>query len=241
MIQTKQLFGLPFVDATPSQWYTHIKTILHDRGKAFLVTANPELVLRALREPSYEAILRQATFITPDGIGVTAANKRMGAPLTATLPGIETARELLRTADALKKRVFLLGGRPEVMKSLIHQLSIRFPNIRFVGTFHGFGKTEEATRAIAEVQADLILVALGAPKQEEWIASVYDQVDHGIFIGVGGAFDVWSGHSKRAPKLFRRLKLEWLYRISTHPRGFEKLKDLLLFLTLVLRKKSTLS
>lgn len=240
MIQTIQLFGLPFVDATPSHWYTHIKTILHNNEKAFLVTANPELVLRSLRDPAYKHILQQATFITPDGIGVTAASKRMGKPLTATLPGIETARELLRTADALKKRVFLLGGRPEVMKSLIQQLSIRFPDIQFVGTFHGFGKEEEAAKAIRSAEADLILVALGAPKQEEWIASVYDQVDRGLFIGVGGAFDVWSGHSKRAPKLFRQLKLEWLYRISSHPRGLEKLKDLLLFASLVLRKKSSL-
>ena len=240
MIQTIQLFGLPFVNATPSTWYTHIKTILHNNEKAFLVTANPELVLRSLRDPAYNRILRQATFITPDGIGVTAASKRMGEPLTATLPGIETARELLRTADTLQKRVFLLGGRPEVMKSLIKQLSIRFPDIQFVGTFHGFGKEAEAAAALKSAQADLILVALGAPKQEQWIASVYDQVDHGLFIGVGGAFDVWSGHSKRAPKLFRKLKLEWLYRISSHPRGFEKLKDLFLFVLLVLRKKSHL-
>ncbi|AFS71786.1 MULTISPECIES: WecB/TagA/CpsF family glycosyltransferase [Exiguobacterium] len=240
MIQTIQLFGLPFVNATPSTWYTHIKTLLHNNEKAFLVTANPELVLRSLRDPAYNRILRQATFITPDGIGVTAASKRMGEPLTATLPGIETARELLRTADTLQKRVFLLGGRPEVMKSLIKQLAIRFPDIQFVGTFHGFGKEAEAATALKAAQADLILVALGAPKQEQWIASVYDQVDHGLFIGVGGAFDVWSGHSKRAPKLFRTLKLEWLYRISSHPRGFEKLKDLLLFVLLVFRKKSHL-
>ncbi|ASI36671.1 MULTISPECIES: WecB/TagA/CpsF family glycosyltransferase [unclassified Exiguobacterium] len=238
MIQTTELFGLPFVNATPSTWYTHIKTVLHDNEKAFLVTANPELVLRSLRDPEYNVILKKATFITPDGIGVTAASKRLGNPLQATLPGIETARELLRTADNLHKRVFLLGGRPEVMKSLIKQLSIRFPNIQFVGTFHGFGKDQEAADAIRSAQADLILVALGAPKQEQWIASVYDLVDRGIFIGVGGAFDVWSGHSKRAPKVFRKLKLEWLYRISTHPRGFEKLKDLVLFALLVLRKKS---
>jgi len=237
MVNKTDLFGLSFVNATPTEWYTHIKTILRENGKAFLVTANPELVLRSLRDPGYKKLLTDATYITPDGIGITLASGRLGRPLQATLPGIETSRELLRAANKAGKRVFLYGGRPEVMKALVNELTIRFPRLQIVGAYHGYGQEEEATRALASSGADLVLVALGAPKQEEWIARVYGLVSHGIFIGVGGSFDVWSGHSKRAPRLFRKLRLEWLYRISTHPRGFEKALDLAAFALMVVRRR----
>lgn len=231
-LNTKTVMGYSFVDAPRLLWTTHIQEAMNEGRKTFIVTANPELVLLGKENASYDRCLREATYIAPDGVGVLWAAKRYGTPLTEVLPGIALVEELLAEADRKRSRVFFYGAKPEVQAALQREIASLYPGIDVVGSYHGYAQGEEVealTEACVALNPDLVLVGLGAPRQEEWIASVFPRVTRGVFIGVGGSFDVLSNTVERAPRLFLALKMEWVYRVFTHPRGRKKLWDIVRF------------
>lgn len=186
--------------------------------RLFVVTANPEIIMHAEKEPPIrELLLSEEAEIVPDGISVVKAMRILGLPARERITGVDLAEKLLHQAGRAGKTVFLLGAKEEVVSALAEKLREEHPKIR-VHYRNGYGKDKDADfREIAATAPDLVLVALGAPAQELLIFRHLKKFSKGVFVGVGGSFDVLSGSKRRAPAFFVKTNTEWLYRIVREP------------------------
>ena len=204
-----------------------VKKNLKDEKKQFIVTANPETFMKAEQDEIMNEMLLDAnTTIVPDGIGIVKAAKMIDFDVKERIPGIDIATKLLEYGNELKKSIYLFGAKEEVIISLKGVLANNYPNLEIVGAKNGYEKDRDKVfKAIIEKEPDIVLVALGIPEQEKLIYKYLDKFKKGIFVGVGGSFDVISGHKKRAPKIFQKLNLEWLYRILKEPKRIKRFYD----------------
>ncbi|MEE1086100.1 MAG: WecB/TagA/CpsF family glycosyltransferase [Schaedlerella sp.] len=192
--------------------------------KSFIITANPETLMIGKEKPVFDEILKsEKTLIVPDGIGVVKAANILGYPLKERITGVEIVEELLKIIDEKKKTIYLFGAKQEVMERFVEKIEQNYQNAKVVGYQNGYVKDKDAVfKEMIALKPDVVLVALGIPMQETLIYKYYDQFSKGIFIGVGGSFDVLSGTKKRAPKIFIKLNLEWLYRIAKEPKRIKR-------------------
>lgn len=204
-----------------------LETNVKEEKKTFVITANPETLMVGTENPLFDAILKsEHSIIVPDGIGVVKAAEMLHLPVKGRIPGVEIVQELLRILNETNRSIYLLGAKREVIEKLVEKLETDFPNLRILGYEDGYVKDKDAVfEKVAQLKPDAVLVALGIPAQEILIHKHYDKFEKGIFIGVGGSFDVLSGTKKRAPELFIKLNLEWLYRIAKEPKRFKRFYD----------------
>ncbi len=197
---------------------------LEDGTRAFIVTANPETMMTGESDPAMDRTLMSPDcIIVPDGIGVVKAAGRLGLEMHGRVTGVELAEHLIAKAGETGRSVYLFGASREVLDALVTRVRSEYPDIVIAGCRNGYGGAENDDGVFAEIQAlepDLVLVALGIPRQEILIGRWIKTFSKGIFVGVGGAFDVLSGTKKRAPAFFVKCNLEWLYRILREPRRF---------------------
>jgi len=200
------------------------KSLWAQGEKNFIVTANPEIFSLALIEAPYGEILtHEQTTIVADGIGVVKGAGYLGYEVAERLPGVELTVALLTALNEKKGSLAMVGAREEVLKDLIQSMEKTYPQVQVVYADNGYDfQPSLFLEAVKEKAPDLILAALGAPKQEQILWEAYQVAKQGIFMGVGGSFDVLSGHKKRAPKVFIQLKLEWAYRILKEPKRFSR-------------------
>ncbi|MEK9631142.1 MAG: WecB/TagA/CpsF family glycosyltransferase, partial [Synechococcus sp.] len=140
-------------------------------------------------------------------------------------PGIELAHDLLAHAAQHHWRVALVGASPAVMEQLTQQLPQQHPGLQLVMAVHGFQAPEAwpgLEQQLLSLKPDLVLAALGVPRQETWIQRLH-QHQAGLWMGVGGSFDVWSGQKKRAPQWMGALQIEWLYRLLQEPSRWRRM------------------
>ena len=194
-----------------------------DRGeRLFVITANPEVMMIAQSDAEMDAVLcRESAVIVPDGIGVVKAARSLGLEVSGRVPGVELAWDLLRHAGETGKSVYLYGAKEEVLQALLERIRRELPGAVIAGAHNGYGGDDDGVFAdILDKRPDLVLVALGVPRQEKLIGRWLDRFDKGVFIGVGGSFDVLSGTKRRAPDIFLKTNTEWLYRIAREPKRF---------------------
>lgn len=205
-------------------YYIKLSKYLDNYEKKFIVTANPETFKLASSDEEVEKILLdEGNDILPDGIAVVKAAKRFGIKVTERITGIDTALKLLELMNNKKKTLYLFGAKKEVLESLVEVIKRDYPCIKVLGFKDGYVENkDEVFEEIIEKSPDVCLVAMGIPAQEKLIARHIGKVKKGIYMGVGGTFDVLSGTKKRAPKLFIKLNLEWLYRIVTEPSRLKR-------------------
>lgn len=205
---------------TNSEFYAAADNALDKGAKMFIVTANPEIFMTGENDADFDKILmRDDVVIVPDGIGVVKAMEMAKVPVKERIPGVELAAHLIKTAGEKKKSVFFLGAKQFVIDALTEKVKKENPGITIAGAVNGYDRNkDEVFEEIIEKKPDLVFVALGVPAQEKLIAKYYDRFGKGIFIGVGGSFDVLSGTKARAPKFFIKMNLEWLYRIMKEPK-----------------------
>lgn len=197
---------------------------LRNEEKTFVVTANPETLMIGQGNADYDRILRSAaTTIVPDGIGVVKAANLLGIPLQERVTGVELVQSLFQMLNDQQRSLFLFGAKKEVLDKLVERIHTEYPGIRLAGSCDGYVQDKDSVfEQIVSLQPDATLVALGIPQQEILISKYYDRFHKGIFIGVGGSFDVLSGTKKRAPAIFIKLNLEWLYRIASEPKRIKR-------------------
>lgn len=195
--------------------------------KCFVVTANPEIFMLGRREKKVdELLLDKDTVIVPDGIGLIVIGRKLGYELKERIPGVELCEELLQYASDKKKKVYLFGGKPEVSRQMEKVIAEKYSGIELCGCTDGYvSNKDEVFQRIKVQEPDIIFVALGMPQQELLIYKHIKDFSKGIFIGVGGSFDVISGMKKRAPEFFVKLNLEWLYRIMSEPKRLKRFWD----------------
>lgn len=203
------------------------KTFFDTNSAHAVYTPNPEIIMHAYRSEEYKDVLNRADMVVPDGIGVVYASKIVGKPVKGRVAGFELSSALLKWCGEQNKKVYLFGGKPGVADEAANKISENNPGIIIAGTNHGYHKSyEHIADEIAKTGADLVLVCLGAPKQEKWIDENKDKTGAKILIGAGGSLDVFAGNVKRAPLFFRKLNLEWFYRLITQPSRFVRMLDL---------------
>ena len=196
---------------------------LKNNKKMFIVTANPESFMLAKDNKHMNSILKNKEYtIVPDGIGVIKALKHYKIK-TNKIPGVEIAEKLFEYGNKYKKSIYLFGAKEEVINKLIELINKKYHDLKIVGYSNGYVEDKDKVfEDIIDKNPDIIMTALGIPNQEIIIDKYYKKFKKGIFIGVGGSFDVLSGSKKRAPKIFQKLNLEWLYRIVKEPKRIKR-------------------
>ena len=186
--------------------------------------ANPACINIAARRADYRRVLARSDLVLPDGIGMKIASNWLGTPIRQNVNGTDFVPRLLRQLSASnhlrETRVFLLGARPEVVAEVVRVIATRWPSLQVVGSRHGyFDARDEAgiARTVRDSGAQLLLVALGAPLQEAFIARNLSRLGPCVAIGVGGLFDFMSGRVSRAPRWMRDAGLEWVWRLLQEP------------------------
>ncbi|MBQ3075343.1 MAG: WecB/TagA/CpsF family glycosyltransferase [Clostridia bacterium] len=200
---------------------------LAEEKRMFVVTANPEAFMFGEKSEEMKALLLdEATTVVADGIGIVKGGKKIGIQIAERIPGVDIAEKLLEYGIELKKTAFFLGAKQEVMDALLQVVREKYPNLEVVGAVNGYVPDKDAVfEEIKALQPDIVLVALGIPAQERLIYKHLSAFSKGIFVGVGGSFDVLSGTKNRAPKFFIDHNLEWLYRIVKEPARIKRFYD----------------
>lgn len=204
--------------------------------KGQVVTINPEMILSAKSKPDFAEIINSAELVIPDGIGVQLGLKILGHNVRR-IAGIEFGRKLI-DKFASQPTAFV-GAKPEIIQKAVENLKKEVPNLDAVYVQDGYFKDDD--RVLDELTAanpKLVLVALGSPKQEIFISKAKNLLPNALFIGLGGSFDVWSGVVERAPEIWQKLGLEWLYRTVKEPKRFKRIFPTLpLFVLKVFKEK----
>ncbi|MBS4204760.1 WecB/TagA/CpsF family glycosyltransferase [Lederbergia citrea] len=233
------ILGVEFDHTTKQEMVNQLHDNIKMNKKTFVVTANPEIVMEATMNTTFKDTLRDADHIIADGIGVILGAKILKKPLPERIPGIELMEELLHIANQESLNVFFLGSREDVIKQTVQNVKKDYPNLIIGGYHHGFFKEndQQILNMVKNANSDLIFVALGFPKQEYWIQNHIDSFHKGIFMGVGGSFDVLAGTVKRAPAIWRKLNLEWLHRLLQQPSRWKRMIVLPIFVKKVWQSK----
>ncbi|MED4889254.1 WecB/TagA/CpsF family glycosyltransferase [Lysinibacillus sp. FSL R7-0073] len=216
------IMGVPFLHISQQGFVDLLVNRIEQQEKTFVVTANPEVVMQANENPTVKGYLNQATYICADGIGVVKAAQILGDSLPERVTGYDTMVKLLEVGQQKRFKVYLLGAQKETIEKTIANIHKNYPHVEVVGYHDGFfdWNNNHIADDIAALQPDLVFVALGVPRQEKWITENLDKFSKGVFIGVGGSFDVIAGTVKRAPVIWQKLNLEWLYRLLRQPSRF---------------------
>ena len=203
-----------------------------------IVTADASLVVTAAEDPEFAAIVDRADLVTPDGAGILWATKRLGAPVRAKVSGVDLAARCCALSREKGWRIFFFGAAPGVAEESAARMQARHPGAQIVGFRDGFFQPEDEPQIVAQIQAarpDILLVALGIPKQEKFIRRHKEALGVPVCIGVGGTLDVFSGTARRAPKWMQNVGLEWAYRVASNPKKISKVALLPRFVLMTLR------
>ena len=188
-----------------------------------VVTINPEMYAQAEEDKEFKNILNEAEMVVPDGVGIKIALKLKGHNVER-IPGIDFARRLLDWCAKNSKPVAIVGSKEEVIIKAVENLKKEIENLDIVYYHNGyFDNNEEIYEKLKQANPRLILVALGSPKQEYFIFGAKNMLPPCLMVGVGGSLDVWSGEVKRAPKIYQKFGLEWLYRTISQPERFKRI------------------
>ena len=204
----------------------------------FIVNINPEIVVKNLNNEVLKKQFNKQKYQIPDGFGIVLASKIMKGNIRNRITGIDLMEAVCKESIRNNGKIFLYGAKPEVVEKAKINLEGKFENINIVGFYDGYGSEEIAVQKIKASGADIVFVALGSPKQENFILKNKDILTQvKIFLPVGGSFDVFSDTIKRAPKWIRRMNLEWLYRLLRQPSRLFRQMKLVSFVMLVLKEK----
>jgi N-acetylglucosaminyldiphosphoundecaprenol N-acetyl-beta-D-mannosaminyltransferase len=240
MRNTVNILGVNVDKVTFDEALTRAETLVNSEGVSAIFTPNPEIIMCARDDEEMREILNSADLCTADGIGVVYGSKILGDPVPGRVAGFDLTCALLEKLAKTGDGVFLFGAKPGVAETAKKNLEEKYPGIVISGTRNGYFKQEDETEIVDEINksgARLLLVCLGAPKQEKWIASHKDELKVNLCMGVGGTLDVLAGTAKRAPEIFIKLNLEWAYRILKNPSRIGRFAALPKFVIEVLKAK----
>jgi len=237
-LRSEKFLGLEAAVTSMSQIVSLVEDKLESGTKAFTIASvNPEICVAARKNEDLKKALSGFSIGIPDGIGIVIASRLKGGKIRERVTGIDLMLKLCAMAANAGFSVFLLGASPGVAEDAGAKLAEKFPGIVIAGTRHGYFKEHEEgfiAEIIKKSKADIVFVGLGSPRQELFIYRNKDLTGACVLMAVGGSFDVISGNLKRAPDIYMRLGIEWLYRTLKQPERAFRLLKLPQFLGLVL-------
>ncbi|MDD3284558.1 MAG: WecB/TagA/CpsF family glycosyltransferase [Patescibacteria group bacterium] len=211
-----------------------IENFVDDDKQHYIVTPNPEIVLKAQKDSYYRAVLNNADISVPDGTGIILASWVIGNPIYKKITGIDLCWEICKLSSQKEYKIFLLGGKDNSSKIAKTKLELKYKNIKIVGAEDGFENiknisNEENKNIIDKINescAQILFVAYGAPFQEKWIYENLGKISKvKVAMGVGGSIDFISGKAIRAPRLLRAIGLEWVWRLIIEPNRIQRILD----------------
>lgn len=195
--------------------------------KRYIVTPNPEIVLKTLKDEKYRKIINKAALSVPDGTGILWASRFKKTPLPERITGVDLMKEICKIAAKNGNKVFLLGAEEGVAIAAANKLKKLYPKLKISGTYSGSPNENDEYVILDKIEkpgTEILFVAFGAPAQELWIERNYKRISTlKLAIGVGGAFDFISGKTQRAPKFMREHGLEWAYRLYKQPSRVKRI------------------
>lgn len=226
-----EILGVRFDNLSMEEMVHTAASLIEAGGFHYAVTPNPEFLLSAKKNDAFRDALNQADLSMPDGIGVVYASRILGRPLKGRVPGIDFASHLIAWMAQNNKRLFLLGSKPGIANMAACNLRERYPGLNICGTHDGyFQEDAPVISLIRESAADVVVVGLGAPKQELWMAKNGPATGAKLMMGLGGALDVFAGVTERAPERWQKAGLEWLFRLIKDPKRIGRMAKLPLVL-----------
>ena len=227
MADVVDILGFPFAKLTLDEAVRLMGEVVgRERSVPFhVITANPEIVMAALRDESLGRIITEADLVTADGIGIVFASRWIGDPVPERVTGYDILMRLLADGDRNGWSFYFLGCDEDTSRKAADVIAARFPGLRVAGRHHGYFGPEEEAEIVADIRAarpDVLVVAMGAPLAERWIYRHKTELPVKLAIGVGGSLDVIAGKVKRAPRFWQSLNLEWLYRLLKQPSRWRR-------------------
>lgn len=196
-----------------------IEKIVNERVPRIMTVVNASKIALAQEDQALKKILQQADIVTADGMSVVWASQFLGQPLKERVTGIDIFEKLVALSARKNFSVYFLGAKPEVVEALAVHFRKKYPSLKIAGYHNGyFGRNEDAVERIQQAAPDILFVAMGSPRQEQWQTTYLNTLNVPFTIGVGGSFDHVAGFSRRAPKWMQNMGLEWLYRLLSEPQ-----------------------
>ena len=244
MTERVEILGVNVDAVTMAQAVERVINLIGEKNPAIVATANAEMLLRATHDDELKNILNAASLVVPDGAGTVWAARHLGKTMPERVAGFDLVQELMKIAPARDIKFFLFGSAPGIADKAKLKAETLYPGIKIVGTRNGYFKSDDEPEIISQIKssgADILLAALGVPKQEKWLAKYKDELKIPVSIGVGGTFDVMAGVVKRAPLWMQKARLEWLFRAMLQPSRAGRLVALPKFVLKVHKQKTTKS
>ncbi len=241
MRNTVEILGVKIDKVTEEEALSKAIGFLKSDGVSKIFTPNPEIIMQAQEDEAFKENLNTADLCTADGIGVVYAAKVLKDPVPGRVAGFDLTCNILNYIKDTDMSVFLLGAKPGVAEIAKEKLEEKYSGIKVSGTNDGYFTEKDIPVIVDKINksgAALLLVCLGAGKQEKWICdNAKDLTSVRLCMGVGGTLDVLAGNVKRAPKFFIKLNLEWLYRFLKQPSRIGRFAALPKFVLKVRKSK----
>lgn len=237
-----RILGVPVDNVTLEGAYKVFLDFINNDRTYTIYTPNPEIIIKATEDVEFKDVLASGDLIVPDGMGLIYASKFLNLGLQSRVAGIDLMAKMLNYLASTKGSAYLFGAKNNIIEAASQNIESKYPNIKILGCSSGYFDDDEEQKIIADInekKPDVLFVGLGAPKQEKWIHKNKKILNAKVIIGVGGSFDVYSGHIKRAPKIVQKSGFEWLYRVILDPKRFKRLIFLPKFIVKVLKEKSS--
>ena len=234
----EKILGFKVCSTTYEEITKNIFKDFEDKKQLFIVNINPEIAMENYKNMAMKQIFNQQKYQIPDGIGILLAAKLKGKEIKERITGIDLMNYICEKSVEYNAKIFIYGAKPGVAEKAKKELENTYPKIQIAGTCHGYEEEEKAYEEIKKSKADIVFVATGSPKQENFIIKNKERLpETKMFMGVGGSLDVISKNIKRAPNWIIQLNLEWLYRLLQEPKRFFRQLKLIKFLWIVLWSK----
>ncbi len=243
MLSEIKILGVKVNNISLEETYLRTKELIETSNKScqMIFAPNTEFIMCAQKDKEFFEILNMSKLSTPDSIGIEMAAKRLGKPLKERIQGQKYFRKIVEEGEKLGWSFYILGGKDDTPNKAVENLKKIYPKLNVVGLHEGYFENEEDENKVIEeinsLQPNILIVAMGAPKQEKWIYANKDRLKVDVACGQGGTLDYEAGNVKRAPEFFQKIGLEWLWRLIKQPSRIVRMLVLPVFLFKVLFTK----
>jgi N-acetylglucosaminyldiphosphoundecaprenol N-acetyl-beta-D-mannosaminyltransferase len=217
----RQILGVPVHPLRMTDMLELVDAAIAARTRLHIGVVNAAKIVNMRRDALLRDAVLTSDVIVADGVSVVWAGRVLGQPLPERVAGIDLMTRILERAGSCGYRIYCLGATEAVLGATVTRIERDYPGAKVVGAQHGYFTSADEARvasAIADARPDVLFVAMTSPKKEQFLARWAAQIDVPVCHGVGGSFDVMAGKTERAPLVWQKLGLEWLYRVKQEPR-----------------------
>ena len=230
MIEPIKILGVPVHPMTMAEAVNSLEQRMLGGEQTFVVTANAEIIMMCQDDAEYNNIIsKQAELVLPDGAGAVWAGRHLGYKVPERVAGFDLYNQLLALSAQKGYKAYFFGGSPGIAEAAKAKSEEMYPGVQVVGCHNGYFTDADVPAIIKEINnsgAEMLFVALGAPKQEKWILAHRHELRPRRLMGIGGSFDVLAGKMERAPKWMQDASLEWAFRLYKQPSRFMRMMAL---------------